>query len=778
MELAFPAEPTGPKRGGALRALGAILAALTVILVLPGLAAPASATTTATTITDPAFYDLESGTIASATGLNGGDSTRLRLKTAAAVDGSWRTLAFTEAAGNPDIDVTVFAYDADGTYLSPSTGWQSLVSPYTYTIPAGTATIRYVVKYHAGGAITPADHATWLTIGVAGIDDGTTAPPSTSDPGFNDFEQGTIASATGVKRDGASDVATRIRLKAPVAVDRSWQALKFDGGPKGSDVSVTIFAYDADGTFLSPSTGWKSLASPYVYVIPTGTAKISYVLSHDAADSVQPINVSERNPWVTLSTVKLDPRDNYKVNASTVTPQFTIPGMHDEQGGNFVDGKLWIGAASDDGHTVANGHVYVYDIDYAAKTATLAHTFKHDFGHLNSFSYDEASGNLIFGNGSSSYTQAPEFYVVKESNIDLDGTNTLDGLHATAFDVPDDFGAKCNVIWTDQPDTAVMLTDDGTTVRKIKLAVGTEHGQYGVYAPAAGAGYNGTWDLLATYHINTAYDVVQSAAWVRGRLVIGLGHGPMSIAVIDLQDDGHMDYEVYRNPAQSQYFEAVFYDPDNRYFGGVNANTGAGYFWDDTNFSFTATPPAPVVTGVSVTPSAVTVSRGATQSFTATVTGDGHPAQSVTWSVSGNASTGTTVDGEGLLTVAPDETARALTVAATSTADASRSATATVAVPPPGTFGGFKPPVKPDGVTAVHAGRTIPIKWTIDGEQDGEPAVVSATFDEPGADYHWIGELGSYHLNVGTPRSWAGSRHTFTVTLADGSLHRAEFSFE
>ncbi|MEU7881108.1 PxKF domain-containing protein [Microbispora bryophytorum] len=320
---------------------------------------------------------------------------------------------------------------------------------------------------------------------VAGT--GTTAPPSTSDPGFNDFEQGTIASATGVKRDGASDVATRIRLKAPVAVDRSWQALKFDGGSKGSDASVTVFAYDANG---------------------------------------------------------------------------------------------------------------------------------------------------------------------------------------------------------------------------------------------------------------------------------------------------HMDYEIYRNAAQSQYFEAVFYDPDNHYFGGVNANTGVGYFWDDTNFSFTATPPAPVVTGVSVTPSAVTVSRGGTQSFTATVTGDGHPAQSVTWSVRGNASTGTTIDGEGLLTVASDETARALTVAATSTADASRSATATVAIPWPGRFGGFRPPVKSDGVNGVHAGRTIPIKWTIDGEEDGESAVVSATFDEPGAEYHWIGELGSYHLNVDTPRSWAGSRRTFTVMLADGSLHRAEFAFK
>jgi chitodextrinase len=88
---------------------------------------------------------------------------------------------------------------------------------------------------------------------------------------------------------------------------------------------------------------------------------------------------------------------------------------------------------------------------------------------------------------------------------------------------------------------------------------------------------------------------------------------------------------------------------------------------------------------VSVTPATVTVSRGDTQSFTATVTGDGHPAQGVRWSVSGNASAATTIDGTGRLKVASFETKPTLTVIATSTVDASRYASATATVPQPAT---------------------------------------------------------------------------------------------
>jgi hypothetical protein len=93
-------------------------------------------------------------------------------------------------------------------------------------------------------------------------------------------------------------------------------------------------------------------------------------------------------------------------------------------------------------------------------------------------------------------------------------------------------------------------------------------------------------------------------------------------------------------------------------------------------------PPAattPTVTSVTVSPATANVAKGGTHQFTATVTGDNSPAQTVTWTVTGGGA-GTTISTSGLLTVAAAETATTLTVTATSTVDTSKSGTATVTV--------------------------------------------------------------------------------------------------
>jgi hypothetical protein len=86
----------------------------------------------------------------------------------------------------------------------------------------------------------------------------------------------------------------------------------------------------------------------------------------------------------------------------------------------------------------------------------------------------------------------------------------------------------------------------------------------------------------------------------------------------------------------------------------------------------------PTVTSVSVSPDTVDVAKGGTRTFTATVTGTGDPAQTVSWSVDGG--TGTTINTDGELTVASTETKTTLTVTATSTVDSSKTGTATVTV--------------------------------------------------------------------------------------------------
>ena len=87
----------------------------------------------------------------------------------------------------------------------------------------------------------------------------------------------------------------------------------------------------------------------------------------------------------------------------------------------------------------------------------------------------------------------------------------------------------------------------------------------------------------------------------------------------------------------------------------------------------------PTVTAVSVIPSTVSVAKGQTYRFGATVSGTNNPAQTVTWTVSGGV-TGTGISTDGLLTVAAGETAASVTVKATSTVDASKSGTAVVTI--------------------------------------------------------------------------------------------------
>lgn len=91
-------------------------------------------------------------------------------------------------------------------------------------------------------------------------------------------------------------------------------------------------------------------------------------------------------------------------------------------------------------------------------------------------------------------------------------------------------------------------------------------------------------------------------------------------------------------------------------------------------------PEAPTVSGVTVTPSAVTASAGQAVQFVATVSGTNFVDKAVTWSVTGATSEATTIGDSGVLTIASDEEATSLTVTATSVADGTKTATATITI--------------------------------------------------------------------------------------------------
>ena len=88
----------------------------------------------------------------------------------------------------------------------------------------------------------------------------------------------------------------------------------------------------------------------------------------------------------------------------------------------------------------------------------------------------------------------------------------------------------------------------------------------------------------------------------------------------------------------------------------------------------------PAVSAVAVTPSALTMGKGTSTQFTATVTNAGFASTGVTWSISGQQSANTRIDGQGRLYIAQDESATTITVKATSVFNTSKSNTATVTV--------------------------------------------------------------------------------------------------
>jgi len=102
---------------------------------------------------------------------------------------------------------------------------------------------------------------------------------------------------------------------------------------------------------------------------------------------------------------------------------------------------------------------------------------------------------------------------------------------------------------------------------------------------------------------------------------------------------------------------------------------------DDPNIIGVASVTIPlIITDLTVSPSTVSVIRGDSQQFTAEVNGSNNPPQDVIWTLTGNANSETSINNNGLLTVASNETSTSLTVDATSSYNSSISGTASVAI--------------------------------------------------------------------------------------------------
>ncbi|HKM89101.1 MAG TPA: hypothetical protein VJX29_00690 [Candidatus Acidoferrales bacterium] len=148
---------------------------------------------------------------------------------------------------------------------------------------------------------------------------------------------------------------------------------------------------------------------------------------------------------------------------------------------------------------------------------------------------------------------------------------------------------------------------------------------------------------------------------------------------------------------------------------------------------------------VQVTPAAASVELGATQSFGATITSAGHPATSVTWSLSGPGCAGAacgTIAADGSFTAPAILPAPAsVTVTATSMADPSQSAAAAIAVTSYFTISAQGPASVTAGSTAQFTTSIQPVPgshpatgvtWSLSGAGCGVPASLCGKISSTG----------------------------------------------
>jgi hypothetical protein len=150
---------------------------------------------------------------------------------------------------------------------------------------------------------------------------------------------------------------------------------------------------------------------------------------------------------------------------------------------------------------------------------------------------------------------------------------------------------------------------------------------------------------------------------------------------------------------------------------------------EDDRISGTATVQIPTVTGVTVTPSTAEVAKGGSTTFIADVAASGGAVETVTWSV---VTTGVSANTKfpnpttsGLFQVASDETKTSITIKATSTADGSKSGTATVTVPQY-TVSGVE--LSPSSAVGVKPGNTQNFSATVMGT-NSPPQTVTWTIE-------------------------------------------------
>ena len=189
----------------------------------------------------------------------------------------------------------------------------------------------------------------------------------------------------------------------------------------------------------------------------------------------------------------------------------------------------------------------------------------------------------------------------------------------------------------------------------------------------------------------------------------------------------------------SQTVTVDFASPLQTRYIRLDASTAGDSFSASNVRVFNGTIVPREVDSVSIAPKSAIVAKGKTLTFTAAVSGPASPSQAVIWGVTGNASPDTVINTNGVLTVAANETAPALTVSVMSSVDRSMRDFAAVTVAEPGLVITPKEAVMVRGTIKRFAaqldGIEVPVTWSVSGNLSAGTAI-----DSTGLLKIWIDE--------------------------------------
>jgi hypothetical protein len=418
-----------------------------------------------------------------------------------------------------------------------------------------------------------------------------------------------------------------------------------------------------DNAWLLPADGWyKIVLDPYLKTMTV-----------TQPPHITGVSISEGNSSVNLSGTKQFTATVNGYNSPAQTVTWSIEGTHHTDT-TITDGLLSIDASETE------------------ITLTIRATSTVDTSQ-----YDEVSVTVL----------SASTPTVDSITVAIDGTDVTEQARGTTLDfiatVTVSNSAAQTVVWTvagKDKDGATVTLNAGTTITEgaqnnkatLTIAAAEEAVDLVVTATSTVAGFtnvSGSKSVFvekysAVYILGTDFgNWVQPAAGVFAGTALTKGaRGVFTINNAQMNTDS--TFKFHDNTVSSwndgKWFTANGNDvaPSGTLDVVVANASGSSNAWKTTapgkyNISLNTTAetvaftPIPEVLSVTVTPAAPSVNRGNTKQFTAAVTATHGASEAVAWSVSGNSSVDTTINGTtGLLTVDMEET-NTLTVTATST---------------------------------------------------------------------------------------------------------------